>query len=64
MAYESQMKYYLKHREELLEKMRVRAKKYYHEHREEIIQKVKSKYVPTGRPRGRPKKIIKEDNAS
>lgn len=47
-----QQKYYLKHREELLIRMRENSKKYYELHKEEI----KAKYTPTGRPRGRPRK--------
>jgi hypothetical protein len=49
--------YYLKHREELLPILRANAKKYYEANREKVLARVKSRYIPTGRPRGRPKKI-------
>lgn len=56
-------KYYTEHRDELLPKLRENAKRYYAANREKVIARVLSRYVPTGRPRGRPKKnILKTDN--
>lgn len=56
-------KYYLEHREELLPILRENSKRYYERNREKVKARVLSRYVPTGRPRGRPKKIvIKMDN--
>lgn len=57
-------KYYLEHREELLPKLRENAKRYYEANREKVIARVMSRYVPTGRPRGRPKKTLINNEVS